>query len=384
MNCQTIQRRLLGAEATERPAPDVQAHLDACPPCREWQARLVQVEQIVRDLPVPESRARAAFVRKLQGREPAAASSSVTPVPQPARVQGAKSRPVIRRVPSPAATAAGVPFPWRLWTAGMAAALVLSAVTWSVVREPMPVSTPAPKARPDPLVASLVEHDVRLAKAKEKTERAAALKAMADDLSRERQSLEGAAEADGLLRDFSDWFSSVDAAFEKLSSGSKVNTVTSVSEAPKASAARVRQLQRNRGVIAELVAAGLRLASEDERFKRVEHCWNLANSIAKEIRSAAAGQEGPRAVELGNIFKHLLDSGVAANLHVFRKEVPSGSAFEKEFQRVGVEVRAKTAELEDSLRLERDRAAGLHRGEMDQVLAAVKEGRELVLGAVKL
>ena len=68
----------------------------------------------------------------------------------------------------------------------------------------------------------------------------------------------------------------------------------------------------------------------------------------------------------------------------FRREVPSGSAFEKEFQRVGVEVRTTTDALEVSLLVQRDRVAGPHRAEMNQVLDDVRAGRESVLGVVKL
>ena len=53
MKCQAAQRRLLEAEDPALPPEKVRHHLAACPACRQWQRRLVQVERHVPLLPVP-------------------------------------------------------------------------------------------------------------------------------------------------------------------------------------------------------------------------------------------------------------------------------------------------------------------------------------------
>jgi hypothetical protein len=72
MSCTTTQRRLLSAERPDRPAPEVRDHLDGCAECREIQRRLLDMEQRLGRLPVPESQGRTAFVLQfLSGPVPA-------------------------------------------------------------------------------------------------------------------------------------------------------------------------------------------------------------------------------------------------------------------------------------------------------------------------
>ena len=66
MNCQVVRKHLLGSERPGRPPAEASAHLAACAACREWQQRLVQMEQAMSLLPVPPAdAARAALVRRV-------------------------------------------------------------------------------------------------------------------------------------------------------------------------------------------------------------------------------------------------------------------------------------------------------------------------------
>jgi hypothetical protein len=66
MNCEAVQKQLLGSERPGRPSAEASAHLAACGGCREWHQRLVQLEAAVPRLPVPSaSAARLALVRHI-------------------------------------------------------------------------------------------------------------------------------------------------------------------------------------------------------------------------------------------------------------------------------------------------------------------------------
>src|SRR5262249_55714993 len=92
MNCTVLQRRLLELEQPDRPPPEVRAHLAACPVCRRWQRRLVQIEQRVLLIPVPPSGRKSAVLRCVLA-EPAAAAKESTPVERP------KLRPFVHGAP---------------------------------------------------------------------------------------------------------------------------------------------------------------------------------------------------------------------------------------------------------------------------------------------
>lgn len=67
MNCTVIQRRLLSAEQPEQPSSDIKSHLAQCPSCRAWQRRLVQMERLIAQVPVPPSTAKEQFLQRLVG-----------------------------------------------------------------------------------------------------------------------------------------------------------------------------------------------------------------------------------------------------------------------------------------------------------------------------
>jgi hypothetical protein len=160
MNCEVLQRRLLKTERPTRLPAHVQAHLAECPACREWHRQLVQLEEYVGHLPVPDSEAKADLVRLLSPR---------------AAVSG---------------TAAARSWSWRL-PAGLAAAVLLLAVgSWLLYflhPAPQPPSTTPVAKRP--LLDNLFERDLRLANAATQRERVEVLADLADDLQSETREL---------------------------------------------------------------------------------------------------------------------------------------------------------------------------------------------------
>src|ERR1700730_10031791 len=91
MNCSQCQRQLL----EEHSGPDVDAHLAECLACRQWHKMLLQIENQVSLLPVPES------TRKLQLQEElihGPTPPATIPMPRPAVVPlpVPSTRPFIR------------------------------------------------------------------------------------------------------------------------------------------------------------------------------------------------------------------------------------------------------------------------------------------------
>jgi hypothetical protein len=172
MKCEHYRLRLLATETPGQPAPEVEDHLAACPACREWQQRLLQIETLVPRLPVPASRTRAAFLERFL---------------RPSR-------------PGPAGARRGGK--WRLVAAGLAAAVLISVggfignFLWNTWRQPdelrqntTPLGTQPKPATRDTLVSRLLQCDLRLARATGPKQRARALADLADALQTEVRTL---------------------------------------------------------------------------------------------------------------------------------------------------------------------------------------------------
>lgn len=382
MNCQIIQRRLLGVEDPECLPAEVQAHLDGCAACREWQARLVQLEANVRRLPVPASRARAAFVRQLFETEAAPSDSTPVPAVNPSLPHEPRPRRVIRRIPAPVASNSGVAVPWRYAAPAAAAAVLLFVLAWSSVRESGVDRPVAERSKHDVLVANLVKHDLALAEAKDRGQRSATLKKIDDELLREQQALNGDGETNELIKDVDTWRTNVADTIAAISGRPAANVMTSITVAPKADPGRVEQLRRNWGLVRTLVEAGLRLAREEDFLKRIECCRDLAGELAVEIRAAATRRDSGRALEMSDRFSDLC-SGVAINLVAYGTEARPDSAANEGVKRVGGQVTAMTADLEQAL-ADRNATNGVSPDDMAKVLDAIRKGRDRVKQAAGL
>jgi hypothetical protein len=173
MNCHLVKRRLLSSSDPAEAPPDVRAHLAGCSCCRDWQRQLVQVERNIPLLPVPRSRGRD---RLMQRFVPAPAQSPPAAAVPPLPAASAPAKRPLRR------TLVLI----RLGAAAAALFLILvlgGRAVWPRHQLPANTSGPVPQpASPDPLLAGLVRHDLRLATAATPRERLAILADVADEL----------------------------------------------------------------------------------------------------------------------------------------------------------------------------------------------------------
>jgi hypothetical protein len=167
MNCTILQRRLTALENPCRPPAELQAHLAQCAACRDWLRRLVELERRVPLLPVPASTAKDEFLARIRSGE-AVPRREARPAPRPVagRVDPQRRDRVIRKVALATALAAGL-----LMYFGIFAALRMQQQTGS-----------GGPAAPDPLLANLLNRDLRLARAPGKPERFRELADLAEDL----------------------------------------------------------------------------------------------------------------------------------------------------------------------------------------------------------
>jgi hypothetical protein len=132
MKCPVIKRYLLRLENPDRPCQAVRDHLSRCPACRSTQEGLLQLENEVRLLPLPESDAKVPFLRNFRGGKIGA---------------------------SPAADRHWLPWQVRdrarrklALAASLAAGIVLFAIGWGILHR---TREPGPKPTPQPSVQSL-------------------------------------------------------------------------------------------------------------------------------------------------------------------------------------------------------------------------------------
>jgi hypothetical protein len=192
MNCQAVQKVLLGSDRPDRPSAEASVHLARCGACREWLQRLVQIEEALPLLPVPSANAaRAALVRRvlsgsgLKHRKAAAVpEANGQPVRRPSIAMVVGSWIMDPYASPRRRVAAGL-------VAGVAAALLLFVtgwLVWDATRTPQQVAVVAPGKTPppaDPLLAGLDKYKIKLRPGAKTTERIEALDVAADQL-RER------------------------------------------------------------------------------------------------------------------------------------------------------------------------------------------------------
>ena len=179
MNCKIVQRHLLAAEDPESPPADVQYHLAVCLACRQWQRRLGQIARHVLQLPVPPSAARADLLERILNPSSRARAAA----PATAEERGWRKVVTTLRLRSRAGLSA----------AAAAAALLLVVlaawVLWGRQDQNGPTAIVEQPVLTDPLVARLLEQDVRLAAARTPQDRVKILADLADDLRTETHNL---------------------------------------------------------------------------------------------------------------------------------------------------------------------------------------------------
>lgn len=138
---------------------------------------------------------------------------------------------------------------------------------------------------------------------------------------------------------------------------------------------RLRQFQRDLGLIQALVDEGLNLAGEEEPLKRAQMCNSLAENLVQEIQLATGKGDEPRAAGLSNYLQTVLVRGVAGNLNLARRQLPPNMALPPELQSIGTRSLRITGPVVDDDH--RDSAA------MQKAVAAINQGRDAVAKAIK-
>ncbi len=222
MKCKEFKYFLLGCENPDQPPADVKTHLAVCADCQDWQNRMALIEMNVPFLPVPESAARAELLRQIRV-QPAPAQTKEGGKAKELRMEdrGSKMETPILRHPFSLRAAERHSSSRRGWgglvyfrgmepsarrfaMGGVAAAVLLIAFGWMVIRTPhRPVNVVAQTSRQtsDSLVASILRRDLQLAEAENAADRFRALADLADDFSDEVKSLAPLPEARDVLDD---------------------------------------------------------------------------------------------------------------------------------------------------------------------------------------
>ncbi len=224
MKCKEFKYFLLGCENPDQPPADVKAHLAACADCQDWQNRLALIEMNVPFLPVPESAARSDLLRRILSQPALVRTKETKMMLAEETAPGSQSTPADMK-PSKAASAisserrdVSARRGTRIWaiirdlepgarryaTGAVAAAILLAVFGWLVIRTPnRPIATITKTSRltSDPLVATILQRDLRLAEAEDAADRFRALALLADDFSDEVKSLAPVPEAREVLDD---------------------------------------------------------------------------------------------------------------------------------------------------------------------------------------
>jgi hypothetical protein len=136
---------------------------------------------------------------------------------------------------------------------------------------------------------------------------------------------------------------------------------------------RVGQVGRDGAFLEMLVDSSLVLAAEDDPLKRAQVCNDLAEQLAKELRSASAGKERAtgRVVELGNLLQDVLVRGVADNLSVARFVEPVDPARSKEVAAWSDKMTTLTRPVEETLK----KASAESKADLTTAMEALTKGR---------
>ena len=423
-SCETAQRQLLALADTGRPPPGVQAHLDDCSTCRDWQKRVALVDRAVQHLAVPTSSVKSALLRQLRS--------------EPSRRQRLQWKA------------------WQLTAAWSTVAVLLFFLLYNLAHTPGP--TPRPPVVQnvnDPWLDKLLEKHQALAQAAKARQQIEGLADLADDVrdqtqvmlrfldarelrelanlygqaiqagvtragdlpkTERRQVLEpivqqlekarvaaerqvkesrvasadhplfiiasaaqrGKLQLDGLLQ--------ADVRLRGFSSGPCLAmlprwTLTALPRTAQAddqakalpSVDAIQQFQRNRKLVEALLASSIELVGNSERLARAGACNPLVARLADEVIAAANQKDSLRVAELCRQLRNLLTEGVAHNLSQGGVKALPGSEREQQLLRISGE----TLRLLDGL------TAHVKDPTYRTALAAVQVGRKEVEIAVQ-
>lgn len=185
MNCDAVRNRLLAVEVPGDMPEEVAAHFEGCEACRAWSRLFMQMNEALRQLPVPASEGvgKTVVLERIRAAKPAVSLS-------------ANHKPVSHAKPMPVDLEAELPpkkfkpgaFAAKYWPAGLVAAtLLIGVIAWISLRDRQP-----PQGNPqpaDPMLESVVRLNVELAKAQSASERVDVLTRLADELNQEMRDI---------------------------------------------------------------------------------------------------------------------------------------------------------------------------------------------------
>jgi hypothetical protein len=311
MNCKEIKYFLLGCENPDRPPAEVKAHLAVCAGCQDWQNRLAVIEMNIPFLPVPDSAARTQLLRTIQTRPmPSVGTAAVSDTASGvgatlSRPQEVEARPLpIRSSTTKRASVLQFFRAWepsaRRYAAGAVAATIMLAVFgWMVFHTPHhpPIAeVRTPHSSADPLLASIVRQDLRLAKSDEPAERFLVLADLAEDLSGEVKRLAPVPEAKGVLDELVDRYEEVvrtglTEAAQKLPDKTRNDLLNKVAE-------RLQVAGRKAEELGDQLAPKIPISSR-EALRRLTTAAQNGDNRLRDLRVQNLHQE-PANIQLGH------------------------------------------------------------------------------------
>ncbi len=405
MNCQELQPWLFASKAAGPLPPAVQRHLAACRKCRRRRRLLGQLDEQVRQLPLPP----ADFAARDQLWQRIGATAATAPHAGPVRPRWPMQ--LIGRV-----------------LMGTAACWLLLAVGWILGRSTVPVrpetavavQQPSARAAETSIILRVLRHDIRLAEAPDVDEQLTVLNLLAGDLKDEalRLARQGSAQdltplaelyervlRDGIVRRAAALPDEKRAALvaplvlqlrandddirqaahealpvvadllEPFRNASRESA--ELLETGRRPAEVVAPATAGRGfrpLLAALVQQALKLADETDPLRRADLCSELAALLTPALVVLAAGSDVQQAEEMGSCLGDLLERGVANNLDRAESEDAQGLR-QAELDKVRERSVQAAAVFERNL----EDAPPAAQAGLQRVVEASTEGRERVL-----
>jgi hypothetical protein len=180
MNCPELQQHVLESEQPSRLSAPARLHLIKCSSCWSWHRRILEVEQIIRGLPVPPSNGPEYFVAQVRTGEVVPRECVLQPAPAPPPV-------IDPTTPKPAGwirTLREKALQKLALASSLAAALLFFTLAWWFwPHSPQPTTEPTfVHNAADPLASFKAERDELLARAQSPRQRVEALAGYANDL----------------------------------------------------------------------------------------------------------------------------------------------------------------------------------------------------------
>ncbi len=367
MKCKEAYVCLLSAQRADELPPELIQHLFRCEKCRQRQARLLCLEQQVREIPRP-TESPDARMNLLARLEPRAAVPPVEPALTPAPDRLTVFVNSWRGKATIFGTAASI-----LLVFGLAMGWAVSSLLHQNALPPVVIAPPPPaKTGPtESVVGRVLETHLALAEASKSSDQVTLLADMAGDLRSEalRLAKEGPVEDVLLVSSLYErvvcqgvvgriktippdqqaalttkLVSQLDqtaneseqaapgalpGAGEGLRNLASAARAASQSLTGQAAAPQMRsplwQPARSgtmRDLLGVLVLQGIQLAEESDPLRRAEHCNDVAEHIVQGILLASSGGDTDRAVKLGGFLGSVMDRGVTTNLDRYQPAGP--------------------------------------------------------------